>query len=138
MGKLRKRPKVVGKAGRSLSRKGMIAAGEFPATKFYSSLDAHVLKKRRASAPENVAKREEYNEGFDAAERFYQITHGNRAIRDKKKGARKSAEVRQSKNTERDRRIHDLHAAGNPQKVIADAVGFSISTVSRTLKNPRP
>lgn len=50
----------------------------------------------------------------------------------------KSVSSRRSRTAERDRRIHDAHARGLPQNVIAIDEKIDESTVSRVLKKPRP
>jgi hypothetical protein len=53
-----------------------------------------------------------------------------------KRGGRKSGRTRQSKNSDRDARMHTAAARGVAQKTIASQHGVSTSTVSRVLKKP--
>jgi hypothetical protein len=56
----------------------------------------------------------------------------------RKRGIKRSAEVRQNENADRDCRIHDARAAGKVPKAIADDEGLSPSQVRRILNKPRP
>ncbi|MBM0105196.1 hypothetical protein JM946_10560 [Steroidobacter sp. S1-65] len=49
-----------------------------------------------------------------------------------------SAERRRARNAQRDRRIHDLYAAGKSRKEISREVGLSDSQIGRVLSRSRP
>jgi hypothetical protein len=107
------------------------------------------LNGREVSAPRSLAKPRAMNEVnsyfWDQVGKRLKIELDELAqgITQQKKSqartrARLSAEARQQRNTDRNRRIHDRHAAGRAAKAIAGDERLTISTVNRILAKPRP